>query len=208
ALRPWLLGETGSVGGLVGVRIGLYIAGALLTAWASAATVLAVMAHREERAIELPNIVWEALALAPSVFLLSLVLTLLLGLTVGLPLFILTLIFLRVLPLLILFWIGGVVWGLFLTVRIILLSGVALVGERVGPTEAIGYAWEASRGIFWSLLELVIVFALAGLILDLLGRIPYLGVAIELLGQALGAHLLTAACAFIYGSARELETAI
>lgn len=206
ALRPWLLGETRSVGGFVGVSIGLYIAGALLIAWPSAATVLAVMAHREERAIEVPNIVREALALAPSVFLLDLLRIILLGLAVGLPPFILTLIFRRVIPLLIFVWIGGAVWALIFTARII-LSGAALVWERAGPTEAISYAWEASRDVFWSLLGLLIVFVLAMLILDLLGRIPYLGVVIELLGRVIGIHLLTAACAFIYGSARELETA-
>lgn len=194
-------------GQLIGLGVVLSLIWLALWAWASAATVLAVEAKTTGKESGFGHILREALARTPALFLLYLLMFGFVGVAVALPLLITYLLFRGILPLLILAWIGiGLVWGAIVLVRV-LLAEAALLVDRMGIVEAIGSSWEAAKGRFWSLLGLLILFALAELVFTLLGYIPYLGWLLELVGGTLAACLLTAALAFIYLSLGETKLA-
>lgn len=193
----WNLDE----GQLVGLGIVFFLIWSGLWALAAGSTVLAVEAQATGKERKFREILREALARTPSLFLLDLVLLLFIGVTVVLPGLIAYLLFHSVIPLLILSWIGiGIVWGAIVLVRTS-MAGTALLVDRMGIVKAISAAWNMAKGRFWSLLGLFILLVLA--MSSLLGIIPYLGWIFELAVDTVSNCLYVAAVAFIYVSAGE-----
>jgi membrane-anchored glycerophosphoryl diester phosphodiesterase (GDPDase) len=81
----------------------------------------------------------------------------------------------------------GILMGvsLFVTVRLILLAPM-IVTRRVSPPSAIRESWLLSRGAFWRILAVILVYALGALVVMI--ALNYaVGVILTLSAQAVGA---------------------
>lgn len=147
---------------------------AVLLAWASATTLILLQAAEKGENPALRTVALQGLRQTPTVLLLYLLLLLLFGGAVGLPGLLAALVAAAsrgAAIALILLLVG---WFLTLAVRLCLAEAAVVVG-RFSPSEAIGRAWESSRGEFLSLLGLLVLLALVAFLLGLLGGVPGVG---------------------------------
>lgn len=188
----------GARGGVAtGLVVILSLAFLVLTAWAAAATLAFLRPAEDETPPAAGAALRQGLRRTPSLLLLYLLLLLLFGVAVALPAFLVAFVARGSVGVAIFLALSLFTWFLVLGVRLS-LAPAANVLDELPPTEAIEAAWLVSHPAFFSLLRLGILLAIVGFLLDLLGRIPWVGLVLSPLAAVATAYLSTAAFGYAY----------